>query len=517
MMKKLYLSLVLSAIAVGNVSAVELQVGSKDGSELGINVINVEIDDQGELNLLLGLDFSKVKLPWNKEIICTPLLANGEENLEFTPFSVAGHNRYIWNRRNGQPTNLMFKGWSKKKGELSSESLMQGPGYQLIPDGESYLKYHLKLSYPYSDWMAQSTIAVEILEIGCADCPNSKQYLEYPLVAIDFRPSNFITDFILVTPVAEEVKIRELSGRAYVDFQVNKTNIIPTFRNNAIELAKITATIDSVKNDKDTTVTSILISGTASPEGSYENNVYLAKTRTQSLKDYVDKLYDFPKDLIKTSYEPVDWSGLRNWLQNNQIDNKEAILEIVNSNLESYARNQKIKEDFPVQYQWLLNNVYPSLRHSDYVITYNVRNYTDIDEIIHVMTTSPQNLSLNELFLVANSQPQGSDLYNVSFELAAKMYPEDEIANLNAGTLAIMQGNFNAAEKYLAKAGNSDEARYTRAEYEAINGDKEKALKEFKDLATHAKSEKVREKSMAAVESLEASMKKSNRNFVVLD
>lgn len=515
-MKKIYILLLLSGIFVLRLSAAEIAAGDKPGSEITIDVTDLIIDDTNNIVVSLDLDFSKVNLQRNKETVYIPMYVNGPDTLRLTSFSLAGHNRYIWSLRNGQEVPLLFKGWGGNRGELSLQSNSEGPGYLLIGNENNTVNYKLTLSAPYQDWMESSTFIVEAEKLGCASCINGKETIECPIAAIDFRPTNFMTEFLFVTPAAEEVKTRELSLRAFVDFKVNRTNILPSYRNNRAELAKITASIDSVKNDKDITVTSISIKGTASPEGPYQNNVYLAKNRTQSLKDYVTNLYSFPQDFIKTSYEPVDWAGLKEWLENNQIENREAILAIVNGDLEPYARNLKIKTTYPTQYQYLLQNVYPSLRHSDYVIEYSIRNYTNVDEIIEVMQTTPQKLSLNELFVVAGTQPEGSELYNESFEIAVNLYPEDEIANLNAGTASLMRGDLSSAKKYLEKSGNSEEARYMKAEYEAINGDKEGALQIFKQLAVSARSEKVRQQSERAVESLEASLKQANKKFRVL-
>lgn len=513
MMKKIFLGLALATMVVPSLSAKEIAAGNKVNSDINLTINNIAV--QGDnLFVDMNLDLSQVNLERNKEVIYMPMFYNGADTLKFTPFTVAGKYRYIWHERNGQLTPVLFKGWGKEHGEMSQKSIPQGPDYQFTNNGAA--NYNLLLCTPYLPWMETSMFGIESQTIGCADC-GEKEVSECDLAQLDFRPAVFESDFIFVTPVAETVKTRELSGRAYVDFQVNKTNILPDYRNNKVELGKIIATIDSVKNDKDITVTSIQISGTASPEGSYENNVRLAKGRTEALVEYVQNLYQFPKGFIKTSYEPVDWAGLKEWLENNPIDNRDAILAIVDGDLEPFARNQKIKTTYPKQYQFLLENVYPSLRHSDYVIEYNIRNYANAEEIIEVMTTSPSKLSLNELFIVANNQPEGSDIYNESFEIAVKMYPEDETANLNAATNAIKRGDFSTAKKYLEKAGKSDEAQFTRAEYEALNGDKAAALATFKQLAKTAKSDKVREKAAKAAESLELSMKKAGSNYTVLD
>lgn len=515
-MRKIILSLSLITMVGLNISAKELSAGDKPNSDINVLINDIVVDgDQMVVNM--DMNFSEVNLQRNKEVIYTPYFTNGNDSVFMTPFSMSGHNRYIWALRNGQLTSVLFKGWGGNRGEMSEQSVPQGYGYIWKSQGHGYVDYNLVENTPYLDWMEVCTFGMKTEGIGCSDCPNSAWTETNDLAYIDLRPAVFESDFIFVTPVAETVKTRELSGRAYVDFKVNKTDILPDYRNNKVELGKIIATIDSVKNDKDITVTSIEISGTASPEGSYENNVRLAKGRTEALTEYVQNLYKFPAGFIKTSYEPVDWAGLKEWLQHNQIENREAILNIVDGDLEPYARNQKIKTTYPKQYAYLLENVYPALRHSDYVIEYNIRNYANVDEIIEVMTTSPSKLSLNELFIVANNEPEGSDLYNESFEIAVKMYPEDETANLNAGTNAIKRGDFVSAQKYLNKAGKSEEAEFTRGEYEALNGDKDKALEIFKKLADTAKSDRVREKAAAAYESLRLSMQKATSKWVLIE
>lgn len=63
------------------------------------------------------------------------------------------------------------------------------------------------------------------------------------------------------------VKMREMKGSAYIDFPVNRTEIHENYRSNYTELQKIRNTIDVVRNDADTRITSVFIKGYASPEG----------------------------------------------------------------------------------------------------------------------------------------------------------------------------------------------------------------------------------------------------------
>ncbi|MDE6877877.1 MAG: hypothetical protein K2P54_01925, partial [Odoribacter sp.] len=268
-------------------------------------------------------------------------------------------------------------------------------------------------------------------------------------------------------------------GSDYIDFLVNRTDINEHYRDNYVELQKIRNTIDVVRNDSDTYIISVFIKGFASPEGSYANNSRLAKERTQTLKEYVRKLYEFPDSLMSTAYEPEDWEGLRRYVETSGLPHKTGVMEVIDNDMEPDAREQELKKRYPADYAYLYRKVYPGLRHSDYAVRYHVRTYTDVAEIRRLMKTEPQKLSLQELFLVAQDCVTGSDEYNEVFEIAVRMFPNDETANLNAANTAMGMGDLKNALRYLEKAGDSAEAAYARAVYAALNTDYDMAARLF--------------------------------------
>lgn len=205
---------------------------------------------------------------------------------------------------------------------------------------------------------------------------------------------------VYVRPEAE-AKILTVEGSAYIDFPVNRTEIHDTYRNNQAELRKILATIDAVKADADTRIIGVKIKGYASPEGPYANNERLAKGRTQTLKEYVRRQYDFPESLLTTDYEPEDWAGLERFVETSGLNDREAILAAIRSDLAPDAKEWRIKKNYPEAYAYLLANVYPGLRHSDYAVKYEVRAYTDVAEIRRLLRTQPQKLSLQEMYMAA--------------------------------------------------------------------------------------------------------------------
>lgn len=265
-----------------------------------------------------------------------------------------------------------------------------------------------------------------------------------------------------VTPQAEQEKTRQLSGRAFLDFVVNKTDIRPTYRGNAAELAKVLQTIDVVRRDTFTTITHISIHGYASPESPYQHNAYLAQARAEAFAAYVQGLISLPKNLFTIKSTPEDWEGLSAALMDNGKWITDDVRAIVASDDDPDAKERQLKKMYPREWRWMLDSIFPALRHSDYEVSYTVRPFT-VEEAARIIREKPQHLSLNEMFLVANTYEPGSQDYNDVFETAVRMYPNDATANLNAAVIALGKNNLDDAKRYLSKAGTSAEAQNARA------------------------------------------------------
>jgi len=289
--------------------------------------------------------------------------------------------------------------------------------------------------------------------------------------------------FKWIVPEAELSKVRALQGSAYIDFVVSTTDIRPEYRNNEREIGKIIGTIDSLKADADITMDTISIKGYASPESPYDNNARLAQGRTQALKDYVSQFYKFEDDFILTSHEPEDWTGLRRYVADSNIDNKDAILAIIDSDLEPDPKEWKIRKTYPQEYKFLLKNCYPGLRHSDYRIVYKIRTYTDIEDLKRVFKEAPAKLSMREFFNLSTAYEPGTEEFSQVFEVAALVYPDNETANLNAANAAMGVQEYDKAERYLAKAGDTAQAVYARGVLAALRQQYDQAKPLFEQAA----------------------------------
>lgn len=298
-----------------------------------------------------------------------------------------------------------------------------------------------------------------------------------------------------VMPEAENVKRRQLTGRAFLDFPVNETVIYPTYRRNPQELKRICATIDSALFDKTIQVTSISLHGYASPESPYSNNTRLAKGRTAALEAYLRKHYNLSASVFHTTFTPEDWDNLRGFISNSDrrrtkgdiwyenasiletpeapasvLNHRDELLQVIDLNIDPDEKELKLKEVAGGEpYKWLLKYVYPGLRHTDYVIDYVVRHYP-VKQSRKLIYTHPEALSLNEMYAVANSYEKGSDDWLDALTIAAKQYPDDETANLNAACACVAAKRLSDAKRFLKKAGHSTQAVYLNDIIRAMEG-----------------------------------------------
>ena len=211
----------------------------------------------------MKLDLSDIEVGRNRTLVYRPLLMQGDSVAELPPIIVNGRVRHIQYQRLERaedfPNEIEIR---RENGE------------------EQMLDYHARV--PYTNWMAKSEVVMVSDLCGCGW--ESLQNDRSPLFPVNLVREPIIPAILYITPEAE-VKVREKSGSAYLDFPVNQIVIRPDYRRNSTELAAIDATIQSVEDDPNATITKVTIKGYASPEGSYANNERLAKGRSNAFSN----------------------------------------------------------------------------------------------------------------------------------------------------------------------------------------------------------------------------------------
>ena len=339
---------------------------------------------------------------------------------------------------------------------------------------------------PYESWMADAKLNVQRDECGCGESTLMSVQPVIDQVTLERILSPYIVNphFAYVEPKVEVVKSREIQAECFLDFEVNKINIRPEYMNNPRELAKIRVMIDDLKLDPSIKVNRLDIIGYASPEGTLATNKRLSEGRAMALRDYLASRYDFPRNQYHIIFGGENWDGLVKALDTIDFEYKDEALNIINDIPVEKGREAKLMQlRGGVPYRYMLKYIFPSLRVAICKVNYEIKNF-NLDEAKEIIKTRPQNLSLNEMFMVANSYPAGSQEFVDVFEVAVRMYPENEIANMNAAAAAILRNDLVAAERYLNKV-NSTEPEYINSMgvIALLKGDYDQAGKYLKTAA----------------------------------
>ena len=420
-----------------------------------IKVSNVQVAQQNNaLSVSMDLNLDSLYLPSNLQLVYTPVFKTRQGEIKMPEIVI-----------NGRRQQIMFeRGVGKKQLNLSPEALV------VRRTNKKVQTVNYSASIPLSGQVKNYDLNMHEDLCGCGNMEEGNDF--------NLRHRRQ-PQAVFVRPAVEAVKVRHLDKRAYIDFPVNRIELHADYRRNPAQLDSIVRTINALKDDKNLEVSAINIHGYASPESPYSHNDYLAKNRAKTLTDYVRRMVALPTQLFTVSSTAEDWDGLRNYLKDSNLEHKSDILAIANDEkMDPDTREQKIKKLYPSEYRFMLDTWYPALRHSDYHITYKVKPF-DVAEAKEIIKTKPQQLSQEEMFLVAQTYELGSKEFNDVMEIAVRMFPENETANLNAANTRLNAGDADGAKSYLEKAGNSPEALNARGVYESLKGNDQQARHYF--------------------------------------
>ncbi|MDH6305655.1 outer membrane protein OmpA-like peptidoglycan-associated protein [Parabacteroides sp. PF5-5] len=396
---------------------------------------------EDSVQLIIDIDLTALRLNTERSLELTPVLSNGKGR-EVKMKSVLVNGRH---RQKAFEREVELNGWEKQ---------VASAHYAVIPlKAENRKVVRYRQAVPYENWMREAQLDVQTDLCGCGGEPAEwdSRKLANRIILEGVKEYNPTIHVAYIRPEAEQVKARSEQSDVFLDFPVARTEINPSFGNNPRELAKIEQIIGGIRSDKNLTVTSVLITGYASPEGNVNTNNQLARGRAEALRNYLSMRAGIPSHLYQIGYGGEDWEGLARLVQQSYIEPKGTILSIINYYNPEERKNRLKALNGGGPYQQMLHQLYPQLRRVVARIDYNAKNF-NVEEAKQVIKTQPRQLSLNEMFLVANTYPEGSQQFIEVFETAVKLYPENPVANLNAAASALKAGDQVRAERYLQNA-----------------------------------------------------------------
>lgn len=444
-----YMACVLMVFVLGLLNSTAQLKSSYSGT---IRVNPVKVLQEGKtlyVEMDIVLDHVKVKSAGAVDII--PRLVSVSDTLVLPGVSFKGRNEYLNYER---VQSLMGM----------SDHLNSPVNNQVVRNVKAESRtIEYRFSLPYEAWMAKAYLDVQKDECGCGEIAWMEvETIDSVKLEVIPVPYQVTPHLAYVQPVPEPVKKREKQVEAFLDFEVNQTYIQPEYMNNPEELAKIRAMIDELRVDQDVTINRLDLIGYASPEGSLAGNKRLSEGRALALKNYLSRRYSFAPSLYHVVFGGENWEGLRKVLVNLDVTYKTAVESIIDDYDGQERKVRLMTLQGGVPYRYLLKNVYPRLRVAICKVEYHVKNF-DVEEAREIMKVRPQNLSLNEMYLVASTYSNGSREFISVFETAVRLFPEDDIAKLNAAIAALSRRDTVTAEQYLNQIKYQELPEYANA------------------------------------------------------
>lgn len=457
-MKKLFYTLAVLLCSV--YGSIQAQVSGPDGLSFSDLLVKKE---GNQVIMAATANLNNLDLKSQNMIVLTPMLQSVDKAhaVKFNPIVIAGRAR--------------MKALDREMG-FGAEPFEQTPILIFRYKKNQAESIPIMLDVPYESWMRNASLIVLSNTTGCASCDVANYiYPLSPRILPPLVPPTYELSYVI--PPAEPVKQRSETHSAYLNFEVGKSVILRDFKNNAAELRDVNKIVNEVRNDKNLKFTEFKITGYASPEGGYDYNMRLSENRAKAFANYMKEHENIPASLMKVNWEGEDWTGLRKEIESSNLSDRDQILDILNISDINKRKAQLKALNGGRTYRMLLADYYPALRRIDYTLAYIARPF-DVNEAKQVIKTKPQYLSLNEMFLVANTYPKSSPEFKEVFDIAVRLYPTDPVAQQNTAALEIERGANDAGIERLLSI-NTPEAWNNLGVAYAKKKQYEKALEYF--------------------------------------
>ena len=324
---------------------------------------------QDSMALSLLLMPHQIKIPSGQALIIEPWLcsATGQDSVALSTVCVYGRRLYYHLVRGGSTPLQDDKDIYVRARELPDTIpyAAQSPWMPWMQQGLT-IRLHYYLVDGCSEILTELTQTRSFTPTGPVGSPDGQSSFSSHAAGAALQAAALQGD----QQPEPQPSVLKKTGKAYVDFIVNRIDLVPTLHNNPRELQKIRVSLDSLVADTTAVITRFTVTGYSSPEGSFESNTRLASGRSETLTQYISDHWGVPRDIISSTFVAEDWEGLRRYVIEKAWPATPEMLRIMDTEADPDRRLALIQQRFPREYGDIQRNAFPYLRHSDYEIEY---------------------------------------------------------------------------------------------------------------------------------------------------
>ena len=246
---------------------------------------------------------------------------------------------------------------------------------------------------------------------------NPLRFLDYNIEPQDLTDTTFIPK--------PEMKLLMDAGVSKINFVLGKAKVDENDPESVQNIQSIKQKIQTIINNEFATLKSIEIAGYASPEGSYRQNLALAKDRTELiLKDVASSLDpSIAKYVELTATSVVEpWSKVADLLRDSDPELAGYIDELVYTYSDTHDRIIPHMRKHKKYRSTLLNETLPSLRKVEYTLNYSEFRKLKDHEIWDRYNKKTEEISRYEYWRLIDTAPDSLTRYNLINE-SLEHYP----------------------------------------------------------------------------------------------
>ena len=312
--------------------------------------------------------------------------------------------------------------------------------------------YTMKTTFPYEPAMQKSELYLTF------DAKVGNKQVEIPAIKVadgvvatsELYHQTLTTAKACVAPDAFQ-RVVEQKLEANIKFLIQQAELRKSeLKSNSVE--EFVNMLKRINADREgLNLNNVEVSAYASPDGGFALNEKLANKRQQNAEGYVRqqmKQTGMEGD-VEANYTAQDWEGFQQLVQASDIQDKDVILRVLSMYKDPQEREQQIK-NMSHGFKELADGILPELRRARLTINYETIGRDD-EQIAEQYKSDPSKLSLEELIYAASIADTDAEKEDI-LKTTTRLYPQDGRAYNNLAALAYAKVNYDEAQRYLAEA-----------------------------------------------------------------
>ena len=251
-------------------------------------------------------------------------------------------------------------------------------------------------------------------------------------------------------------RVTEETTFAQINYEKGKSNVRPAELKDK-DIVDLQNWMTAAQANPKINIKSISVVGYASPEGEEDKNNTLSTDRAEAGKKATMELSKKAMnekgqtEIYSTAGRGEDYVGFKRELEKSEMnaDEKNLVIRVLEMHQDPATRETEMR-NMGKTFTYLDKNIFPLLRRSEMIVTYDLTGYSD-EELKAIAASTPDSLTLEELLFTATLVNDLNEKLRI-YQVAAKNFPNDHRTHNNVGAVLYQQNKMNEAKSAFEKS-----------------------------------------------------------------